>query len=212
MIAFHSGQQLPGTTSCSSPCSVVKQIFPTSLCIVLVCVSYFVLDATMADQENRVHPPVEALQRQEGENEAVRQAAQHGAQRPARQPFVPKPVVFLPLDIIKFVDELSGLERLVSTKTSPALDGLALGASVCLPPFALLSALLTSFCALSHLATTSLRNGSSIVGKVIGIDASVDNMRPLVRRDGTPALSRPRFPFKLHSDLTHLLCLMIVRV
>ena len=60
------------------------------------------------------------------DNEAIRQAAV-GNQRPSRQTFVPKPVEFLPLDIIKFVDELASQERVASNKVSPALDGLVLG-------------------------------------------------------------------------------------
>lgn len=63
-------------------------------------------------------PPAEEL-------EQARRAAL-GAP-PARPAFVPKPVVFTHLDIVRFVDELASLERLASNKTSPALDGLALG-------------------------------------------------------------------------------------
>ena len=41
--------------------------------------------------------------------------------------FVPKPVAFLAFEIVKFIDEISSKERILTTKGSPALDAVALG-------------------------------------------------------------------------------------
>lgn len=81
----------------------------------------------MADaQENNLVEPDPNPPQQEVTNEEIRNAAL-GRQTAKRQAFVPKPVEFLPLDLIKFVDELSIQERLTSVKASPALDALVLG-------------------------------------------------------------------------------------
>lgn len=66
----------------------------------------------------------------QAQNEAMRQTALGAPPRAARVTFEPKPVTFLPLDIIKYVDELASSERFASNKTSPALDVVLLGASI----------------------------------------------------------------------------------
>lgn len=82
-----------------------------------------------AEVANVVVPSEPGNTTTEAENEAIRQAALGAPPRRARPAFEPKPVTFLPLDIIKYVDELASAERFASNKTSPALDVLLLGTS-----------------------------------------------------------------------------------
>lgn len=112
--------------------------------------------------------------------EQVRRAAL-GNSPAARPAFVPKPVVITHLDIARYIDELASLDRLASNKTSPALDGLALGTFGLRHLFSSLFLLRLTFLCLVISASSSIRNGVPITGKVLTIDASVDNMRTFVR-------------------------------
>ena len=71
--------------------------------------------------------PAPSTENTQAQNEAMRQTALGAPPRTTRVAFEPKPVTFLPLDIIKYVDELSSSERFASNKTSPALDVVLLG-------------------------------------------------------------------------------------
>lgn len=86
-----------------------------------------------AEAENVAVPPAPESVSTEAQNEAARQTALGAAPRRPKVAFEPKPVTFLPLDIIKFIDELASAERFASNKTSAALDAVLLGSfSTCL--------------------------------------------------------------------------------
>lgn len=81
----------------------------------------------MSAEAADVIPPVVVANEPTEAHNAPNTVSEPVATRPARPKFTPKPVAFLPLDIIKYIEELSASERFVSSSSSPALEIVQVG-------------------------------------------------------------------------------------